>query len=256
MPPKVEISPSFLREKYHEQGWTLSEIANEVGCSMATVHNRMEEHGIDRRDPKGWKERVAVECANCGTEKRVEQRHYESYDRFFCDNRCQGEFLEETGLSRGENNGRWKGKVTVECANCGDELAVYPCRLTEKENHLCDQSCRAEWYSTNLSGSDHPLWMPGDNRYSGRWLSARRNVRARDENRCQLCGRSASELEQIPDVHHIQPVRSYDDPNDAHVAENLVQLCRGCHARMEQLRPRKQRDLLAQQGVEPFADEE
>lgn len=256
MSSKVEISPSFLREKYHEQGWTLSEIADEVGCSIGTVHNRMEEHDIARQNPKAWKERICVECAHCGKEKRIEQWQYEAHERFFCDNECQGAFLAETGLSRGENNGRWKEKITVECANCGDELSVYLCRLKEKENHLCDQSCRAEWYSANLSGSDHPLWEPGNNRYSGRWLSARRYVRARDGNRCQLCERSASALRQAPDVHHIKPVRSYDDPEDAHVPENLVQLCRSCHTRVEQLRPREQRDLLAKRGVEPFTDSE
>lgn len=193
---------------------------------------------------------------NCGTEKQVEQWQHEANKRFFCDNECQGEFLAETGLTRGESNGRWKGKVTVECANCGDELAVYPCRLEEKENHLCDQSCRAEWYSANLSGNDHPLWEPGDNRYSGRWLSARRHVRSRDGNRCQLCGRGASTLGQVPDVHHVEPARSYDDPEDAHVPENLVQLCRRCHADVEQLHPREQRDLLARRDIEILTDDE
>lgn len=67
---KVEISPAILCKKYHEQGWTLSEIADDVGCSTATVHNRMEEHDIDRRNPRGWKERVDVECATVGRRNR------------------------------------------------------------------------------------------------------------------------------------------------------------------------------------------
>lgn len=118
MSSKVETSPFFLREKYHEQGWTLSEIADEVGCSIGTVHNRMEEHDIARQNPKAWKERICVECAHRGKEKRIEQWQCEAHERFFCDNECQGAFLAETGLSRGENNGRWKEKIIVECANC------------------------------------------------------------------------------------------------------------------------------------------
>lgn len=252
MPPKVNISAEFLRERYHDRGWTMSRIADEVGCSVATVHNRMEEHGIERRNPRAWKERITVECANCGTEKQVQQFYYDTHDRFFCDNQCQGEFLKETGLTRGENNGRWKEKVVVKCANCGIELETYPCRLAEKENHLCDQTCRAKWYSENLSGENHPLWLPGGNRYSGDWLAARRQVRDRDGNVCQLCGKAAGQLGQVPDVHHIRPVRNFEVSDDAHVEENLVQLCRTCHPRMEQFDPARQRAILRRIGAGPF----
>lgn len=252
MSRKVELSPSFLREKYHEEGKTLSEIAEEVGCSPATVHNRMEEHGIERRHPKAWKDRVTVTCANCGSEKDVEQAHFEAFDRFYCDNECQGKFLQKTGRTRGENNGRWKGKISVDCAYCGDEVEVYPCRLDEKENHLCSQSCRAAWYSENLSGEDHPLWQPGNNQYSGRWLAARRQVRNRDGNECQLCGRSGDDEGRVPDVHHIEPVRSFETEDDAHVPDNLIQLCRSCHAQMEQLKPERQRTIFERKECGPF----
>lgn len=252
MSRKVELSPVLLRKKYHGEEQTLSEIAEAVGCSPATVHNRMKEHGIERRHPKARKDRVTVSCANCGSEKEVEQTHFESFDRFYCDNDCQGELLRKTGRTRGENNGRWKGKVSVDCANCGDELEVYPCRVEEKENHLCSQSCRAEWYSENLSGEDHPLWQPGDNRYSGRWLAARRQVRNRDGNECQLCGQSGDADGRVPDVHHIVPVRSFETEDDAHEPDNLVQLCRSCHAQMEQLAPARQRTVFEHVGAGPF----
>ena len=32
-----------------------------------------------------------------------------------------------------------------------------------------------------------------------------------------------------PDVHHITPVRDFEDPQDAHRLDNVVCLCRSCH---------------------------
>jgi hypothetical protein len=156
MPRKIELSPSFLRERYHEEGKTLSEIAEEVGCSPATVHNRMEEHGIERRHPKAWKDRMTVTCANCGSEKDVEQTHFEAFDRFYCDNECQ------------------------------------------------------------------------------------------------LCGRSDDGEGRVPDVHHIEPVRSFETEDAAHEPDNLIQLCRSCHVQMEQLKPERQRAIFERKESGPF----
>lgn len=143
MPDKVEIDPDWLRQRYVREGGTLEDIADEKGCSIATVHNRMEEHEIPREATQDI-ESHTVECAYCGREKEVQRHQYEKQGRFLCDNSCQGEYLAETGETSGENNGRWKGKVTVECAYCGADLDVYPSRLEQKDNHLCDNDCRVE----------------------------------------------------------------------------------------------------------------
>ena len=42
--------PGQLRELYHEQGYSLREIADELRCHYTTVHQYMEKHGIERRD--------------------------------------------------------------------------------------------------------------------------------------------------------------------------------------------------------------
>jgi hypothetical protein len=55
----------------------------------------------------------------------------------------------------------------------------------------------------------------------------RRAVRARDDHRCRLCGVPARQL----DVHHMDGRGARDmDPN--HAMNNLVTLCKGCHAKV------------------------
>lgn len=75
---------------------------------------------------------------------------------------------------------------------------------------------------------------------SKQWKSARRAVIARDDGRCQACG-----VEDGLHVHHIEPVRNFPDPNDAHYLENLVTLCSTCHPSWE---GRTSRPFLAGSG--------
>ena len=49
-------------------------------------------------------------------------------------------------------------------------------------------------------------------------------IRVRDDYRCQECFRHQRELSRRLSVHHID----YDKKNN--ISENLISLCRGCHA--------------------------
>ncbi|MFU8870248.1 HNH endonuclease, partial [Natronococcus sp.] len=40
-------------------------------------------------------------------------------------------------------------------------------------------------------------------------------------------------LDRNPDVHHVRPVRSFENAEDAHTLDNVVTLCRSCHRRVE-----------------------
>lgn len=103
---------------------------------------------------------------------------------------------------------------------------------------------------TELAGSVHgsvsrtgcprpgeaPIITPGrvgPSNYFGRWSRSRNRALERDDYCCQICGRGPEELGQNPDVHHIKPLRSFEDPQDAHYIDNLVALCRACHQRVE-----------------------
>lgn len=250
MPEKITISAENLHYWYHEEEMTLSEIADKVDCSMATVYNRMEDHGIDRRTANQDVEAHEVHCEYCGTQKEIPPCEYEQSERFFCDNQCQGEFLKATEHINGENSPWWKGKELVECSNCGDSKKVYPSRLQTKSDHFCDLGCYAEWQSQNRRGEKHHQWDPDSQTqfYTGKWKNVRRRVRERDENTCKLCEVDSDDIGRNLDVHHIRPIRAFSSPSDAHTMDNLIQLCRLCHTFMEHLPEDQQRALLEGDG--------
>lgn len=210
----MEIAEEKLRELYHEQGLTQVEIAERFDCAHTTIHKRMKEYGIER--DRGGKP-VEVECANCGKSKEVAASQYRSHDRFFCHQQCQGEFLRETGRSRGRNNSRWKTDIEVCCSNCTERFTVYPSRLKQKQRFFCDNDCRGEWQSNRFSGDNHPLHKPDrDGLYSGPWTRVRQAIRNRDQNTCQLCTRSDDEASRDLSVHHIIPVREFEIPEESY----------------------------------------
>lgn len=68
------------------------------------------------------------------------------------------------------------------------------------------------------------------------------NVIERDGNICQCCG-ERPRSGWLP-VHHIRRPEAFDDPQEAHVEGNCVQVCTSCHGRVEQLDAETQRALF------------
>lgn len=133
-------------------------------------------------------------------------------------------------------------KVPVSCSHCNNTKSLFPSEVDERTNHFCDRTCYREWLSSTQRAnqkwckSDNPNWSGGvdaDDLYRKGWPRARRRTLQRDGHSCQRCGASRDELGQNPDVHHIQPVRIFDEPHDAHTLDNLVCLCRACHLTVE-----------------------
>lgn len=183
---------------------------------------------------RGSGERVVVPCDNCGAD--IERHPNEVRDNVFCNQKCHGEWLS------GENHHNWKGgDVEVECCVCGDTKEVPPNRAEKFDRHFCyEKGCRYEWISENHSGEDNPRWKGGvSHGYPGGWKSTRQEIRKRDNYQCRACGTTQEEhLEEVGcklDVHHVVPVREFDDPADAHSKGNLVTACRSCHMKYEGL---------------------
>ena len=79
---------------------------------------------------------------------------------------------------------------------------------------------------------DKGLWNSDPNDYGKDWTVIRQNIRQRDQFRCVSCG--IQEDGRAFDVHHIIPLRKFNDLEAANAADNLVTLCPRCHHLAEQ----------------------
>ncbi len=70
-------------------------------------------------------------------------------------------------------------------------------------------------------------WTARANIYGPNWSKIRETIIRRDANRCRGCGQSFDSASLH--VHHIQPFKSFVDPEMANKAGNLVSLCPTCH---------------------------
>lgn len=81
--------------------------------------------------------------------------------------------------------------------------------------------------------------------YGQNWHEQRQQALERDNYECRVCGLTEEQHqaahEQSLHVHHIKPLRTFDDPEDANTLDNLVALCKGCHNRWEGIPLRPQR---------------
>lgn len=175
-----------------------------------------------------------VDCDNCGDTVRKKRWRIEEQETFFCDEYCQFEY------KRGENHHQYD-REQVSCDNCEETIERPSCHLERREHNFCDYSCRDEFYreSGMFSGEDSPAWKGGRLEPYGCGWRPLRNEIASGDGCCQSCG---SEDKLV--VHHIKPVRSFENEADAHYRENLATLCRSCHPTFEVMDIDKQIERL------------
>ena len=140
-----------------------------------------------------------------------------------------------------------KDKIPVSCENCGDVKEVYPYRLdcNENDRFFCNNKCQGKWWSENLTGEEHPLFLGGgdwSNKMGSMWHNKREACLDRDGYECRVCNITQAEhVEQFGfglDVHHIEPRRKFYNSNsrsidEANKMKNLVTLCREHHNKVE-----------------------
>lgn len=225
-----------MENLYVDKRLTIAKVADEVGCTYKTARRWLLRHGIEIRTADNGadkqRESVTTACAGCGDELELQPWRVENYEKNYCDVACMS--VGYTELNKPSS------KIQVYCSWCNNTIEVYPSR-NDGRNHFCNQQCYSMWQSENIVGEKHPTYKGGHPDYYGdSWKEMRRRVRSRDENECRNCGAVEEELEVKPHVHHIIPVREYDDPNDAHTMANMVQLCPSCHMTLEHLPPMEQ----------------
>jgi len=94
--------------------------------------------------------------------------------------------------------------------------------------------------SGGQSGELNPNWEGGYEPYYGaNWYEKRQAARERDGYECVACGMSDKEHGEKYgwelEVHHITPIREFENPENANTLENLITLCRPHHRQYESL---------------------
>jgi len=230
---------SLLRDAYLEYG-SQKKVAEEFDCSKATIGNWMKNHGIEVRKnhpscPLYHENKLRSMYRESGSVERVRKR-------LNCSPNILKKWMDYHGIERDWKH-KDRGEMTnAECEQCGGVDVVYKSIREQFDKWFCSRDCMGNWQSENQVAENHPSWKGGYQGYGQEWYYVRKDCRERDGNTCQKCG--DKDNERIPDVHHIEPVRSFDEPDEAHNLDNLVQLCRTCHNKIEKYEPEKQREIL------------
>lgn len=170
-------------------------------------------------------------CVSCGDEFEY---YPSSKQGKYCGICVEKETWGGSGISEwNKENKREVNKIQIFCNNCNQSILRHKSRINTNKN-FCSTECQKEWRSENMVGENHPQYEGYNSNYSGSWWSSRREARERYNHQCFLCKKSKNELGQEPDIHHIIPVKEFDEERKAHYQENLVALCRKCHRNIEE----------------------
>lgn len=152
--------------------------------------------------------REKYKCSECGKEFK----DLPSADRVYCSRECK---------YKSQRN-----KVNRTCNYCNKEYVTTP-----KDNlYYCSLECMGK----DRRGSNHMNWKGGVSlSYGNNWWQNREKVLERDNYSCVICGKSKEETEDLLDVHHIVPLRKFDDMKKANRFDNLITLCRSHHLKVE-----------------------
>lgn len=172
---------------------------------------------------------IEKKCPICDEKFEVNQcREW----RVYCSRKCMAEAYSDGRLT-GENHPRWVKKTEIECDNCGECYTPAPSRVSESK--FCSWICFKESQEDLMpTGKNHPRYKGGRQRYYGsNWYKIRRKVLKRDDYECVICGRGKQEIGRSPSVHHIKPLRYFDQKENANTLINLITVCPKHHGMIE-----------------------
>ncbi|MFC7165499.1 NUMOD3 domain-containing DNA-binding protein [Halospeciosus flavus] len=202
----------WLEQKYHREGWTQKQIADECAVSPRTIRKYMDRFGVETRDVRGENHGLYGETRSEETKAKI-----------------------SASLTGRDVDDAWRERIAA--AHRGTTLPEdVRTKISETLEGREKSAETRRKMSESTAGEKNPAWRGGHGLYYGSgWTEARERVRDRDEV-CQHCGNDGSD--HLLDVHHLAPVRLFiesddHDPSDAHFDENLVLLCRPCHIRAE-----------------------
>lgn len=160
-------------------------------------------------------------CVFCGSSFRESSGQANR----FCSRQCFHAWRSEN--ISGDSHWQYSSIEKI-CEECGDAYTVQPARV--ERSRFCTREC----LNKANSGEGAFNWKGGHANYYGEnWHRMRRVVRTRDCFRCRKCGMHEDECETGLHVHHIVPLREFDEPEEANTPSNLVTVCPSCHGEVE-----------------------
>lgn len=141
--------------------------------------------------------------------------------------------------------GRAKAVDTEQtCKQCRQQFMARQWKVRQGKAKFCSRQCVNEYQKT-LKGPKSIRWDGGKDRRRGvGWRAAREWALVRANNCCENCGREQSP--GILNVHHIKPYRFCQNDLEANSLQNLIVLCRSCHAKEHRLGEIYQRNAKGQ----------
>jgi 5-methylcytosine-specific restriction endonuclease McrA len=114
------------------------------------------------------------------------------------------------------------------CGVCGNQYRRTRAAVARvKTTPVCSRACNA----LRSTGANHHGFRGGTRQRRGPgWTVNRDACRIRDRE-CRSCGKTPEENQQALSIDHLIPWRMFADELVANSLDNLVALCRSCHAR-------------------------
>jgi len=124
-----------------------------------------------------------------------------------------------------------KPTISWTCEVCGADRTITRGKYAPaRKLRFCSPECA----NKAMRGVGNPSWRGGHPRYYGPdWRPLQRLARKLDNYKCKRCGTTQKKAGRALDVHHISPVSSYSNVNDANRIDNVVSLCHDCHMLVE-----------------------
>jgi transposase len=259
-------SKEWLQKKYSEEKMSGEEISDLCGVGSTTIYNWLERFGIERRDmgetrrlrykekdvkyndedwlrQKYWGERlssyaIAELCDVSGN------TIHESLKRHGIDTRTQEESTRTRFGDKDYYDKEWlynqyvrNGKSTVKIASECD-VSSSTIRNALKRHDIEIRSFSEAQANRNQRGENSPVWNGGrPYHYGPDWEEMRDKTIERDNGECRVCGmtRQKHQKEYGSDihVHHIQPIATFDNLENANRLDNLITLCYPDHRKWE-----------------------
>ena len=185
-------------------------------CHVSVGNNKGTLCGKCRPTLADRKRRVAVKCAQCGTDQEVKQSEYNNSKekRFYCGRACMG--LWRSANNVGEAHPNYTGKIEVRCAVCDTPKDIFPSQTKDRKVFFCSDKCKGKWHSAAQTGVRR------------KWIDVK----------CSNCGETTSLVKsrsELYDAHFCSPeclsawrsaiARGSDNPNFGGGFESR---CDGC----------------------------